>query len=211
MLQILFVSADDSQQVFDKYFADMPWCAIPFEERDVKKALEKRLEITGYPTLLMLGPRPADDEDNFGDRPIINTDVRAVIENGDYISDFPYYPKPWGDLCQSTDDINTHKCLIVFHELGDDQQQEAVEDAVKQAAEDYRGDELIKFYWANDQGAPLAANVRETCAALGMRAEPTMVLLDIPEDGAYYLSDETDITPETIKWFLLNKGDRLQI
>merc|ERR1719401_1222502 len=23
---------------------------------------------------------------------------RAVIENGDYITDFPFYPKPWGNL-----------------------------------------------------------------------------------------------------------------
>ena len=205
------MSADESQKEFDSYFNDMPWCAIAFEEREAKKALEKRLEITSYPTLLMLGPVPADEDDNFGDRAIINPDVRAVIENGDYITDFPYYPKPWGDLCRTTDDINTHKCLIVFCEGADDEEQDKVEEAVKQAAEDYRGDEFIKFYWANDPDATLSSNIRNACELGDLQEEPTMILLDMQDDGAFYQSDEKDITPETIKWFLVNKGERHQI
>jgi hypothetical protein len=138
--------------------------AIPCGDQEAREGLEMRLEITSYPKLVMLGPKPFDDEDNFGDRPIINTEVVLVIENGDYITDFPFYPKPWGDLCKKTDDrINTHKCLIVFHEGGDDEEQMEVEDAVREAAKEYRGDELIKFYWACDCDAPLSANIRQAC------------------------------------------------
>ena len=70
-----------------------------------------------------------------------------------------------GDLCKTTDDINTHKCLIVFHEGGDDEEQMDEEDTVRDAAEEYRGkgDEFIKFYWACDAEAPLSSNIRQAC------------------------------------------------
>jgi hypothetical protein len=182
----------------------MSFGAIPFEELEAREGLESRFEITSYPTLIMLGPRPADDADNFGDRPIINTEVQAVIENGDYITDFPFYPKPWGDLCKTTDDINTHKCLIVFHEAGDEEEQMDVEDAVRDAAEEYRGDEFIKFYWACSADSPVAANIRQACQLGEFQEHPRMVLLDIQNDGAFFVSDEAEITHETIKWFLSN-------
>jgi hypothetical protein len=204
---LIFVSGDESQASFYKYWSEMAFGAIPFEEQEPREGLESRLDITTYPTLVMLGPKPDDNEDNFGDRPIINTEVRAVIENGDYITDFPFYPKPWGDLCNTTDDINTHKCLIVFHESGDDEEQMDVEDAIKEAAEEYRGDEFIKFYWANEPDSPLASNIRQACGLGSLREEPTMVLLDIKADGAFFVSEETEITPETIKFFLVNYKD----
>ena len=167
-----------------------------------------RLEITSYPTLIMLGPRPVDEDDNFGDRPVINSEVRPVIENGDYITDFPFYPKPWGDLCKTTDDINTHKCLVVFHEGGDEEEQMDIEYAVRDAAEEYRSDdELVKFYWACNADAALCSNIRNACNLGTIGDLPSMVLLDIPNDGNYYVSDEQDITEETIIEFLSNYKD----
>lgn len=204
---MIFVSGDESQASFYKYWSEMGCGAIPYEEQEAREGLETRLEITSYPTLVMLGPKPEDDDENFGDRPVINTEVRAVIENGDYITDFPFYPKPWGDLCKTTDDVNTHKCLIVFHEDGDDEEQMDVEDAVREAAEEYRGDEFIKFYWAKDGESALSANIREACNLGPSKETPTMVLLDIKSDGCYYVSQETDITPETIQFFLVNYKD----
>jgi len=130
-----------------------------------------------------------------------------VIENGDYITDFPFYPKPWGDLCKTTDDINTHKCLIVFHEAADDEEQMDLEDAIRDAAEDYRGDEFIKFYWACDPDAPLSSNIRQACKLGPVGHSPRMVLLDIPDDGNFFVSDENEISAETITNFLANYKD----
>ena len=90
---------------------EFAFCALPYEDIEARESLEMRLEITSYPTLIMVGPRSEDE-----DRPVINSEVRAVIENGDYLTEFPFYRKPWGDLSKTTDDINTHKCLVVFHD-----------------------------------------------------------------------------------------------
>jgi len=209
--ELIFVSGDASEESYDTFLKETSFCAIPFEETEARENLETRLDITSYPTLIMLGPRPEDDNDNFGDRPVINSEVRAVIENGDYITDFPFYPKPWGDLCKTTDDINTHKCLVVFHEGGDDEEQMEVEYAVRDAADEYRsGDELVKFYWAFDPDATLSANIRKACNLGPISDLPSMVLLDIPNDGTYYVSDERDITEDTIIEFLGNYKDCVQ-
>ncbi|KAG7369035.1 redoxin domain protein [Nitzschia inconspicua] len=207
--ELLFVSGDESEASYNKFISETSFCAIPFEDSAAREALEMRLEITSYPTLVMLGPKPIDDDDNFGDRPVINTEVRAVIENGDYITDFPFYPKPWGDLCKTTDDINTHKCLIVFHEGGDDEEQMDIEDAVRDAAEEYRGDgdDFIKFYWACDPDAPLSSNIRQACQLGPISDVPTMILLDIPNDGTFFVSDAEEITTETIVSFLSNYNE----
>lgn len=210
LLQMIFVSGDDSQASFYKHWSQMTFGAIPFEDQVAREGLESRLDIASYPTLVMLGPKPEDESENFGDRPVINKEVRAVIENGDYISDFPFYPKAWGDLCKTTDDINTHKCLIVFHEGGDDEEQIDIEDAIREVAEEYRGDEFIKFYWANDQGSTLSSNIREACSLGPIQGEPVMVLLDIKADGSFYVSQEKEITPETIKFFLMNYTDEVR-
>jgi len=201
--ELIYVSGDESEPAFEAFFGEMTCGAIAYDDEEAREALESRLDITAYPTLVMLGPKPEDEEDNFGDRPIINTEVRAVIENGDYITDFPFYPKPYGDLCKTIDDINTHKCLIVFHENGDEEEQFEIEYALRDASEEYRGEEFIKFYWAFDQEAGMAAGIWQACELIDSES-PTMVLLDVKNDGAFYVSDETEITPETIKFFLMN-------
>lgn len=96
---MIFVSGDDSEASFYKYWSQMSCGAIPYDEHEARDNLEARLEISLYPTLVMLGPKQDDESTTNGDRVVINTEVRAVIENGDYITDFPFYPKPWGDLC----------------------------------------------------------------------------------------------------------------
>jgi len=207
----------------------MQCAAIPYDEQDARASLEEALEITSYPTLVMLGPKQDDAFTTKGDRVVINSEVRAVIENGDYITDFPFYPKPWGDLCsklwltptkgknmwcidtnayafieETTDDINTHKCLIVFQEGTDEELQEEGENAVRMVAEEYRGDELIKFYWANDADSALPTNIRDACR-LGVATDtPTMILLDVRNNGTFYVSPDDEITVASIKFFLLN-------
>mmetsp|Transcript_16247 Transcript_16247/g.37420 ORF Transcript_16247/g.37420 Transcript_16247/m.37420 type:complete len:427 (-) Transcript_16247:307-1587(-) len=206
--ELLFVSGDASELSYITIVDETSFCSVPFEETEAREALEMRLDITSYPSLIMLGPKPTDEEDNFGDRPIINSEVRAVIENGDYLTDFPFYPKPWGDLCKTTDNINAHKCLVVFHEAGDEEEQMEVEYALRDAAEEYRnGEELVKFYWAFDPDAPLSSNIREACEIGPISELPSMILLDIPNDGAFYVSLEQEITEESILNFLATYKD----
>ncbi len=48
-MEIVFASSDRDQTSFDEYYADMPWCAVPYEKRDIKVGstifIIKQLEI----------------------------------------------------------------------------------------------------------------------------------------------------------------------
>mmetsp|Transcript_70102 Transcript_70102/g.222203 ORF Transcript_70102/g.222203 Transcript_70102/m.222203 type:complete len:138 (+) Transcript_70102:38-451(+) len=43
--QVVFVSSDKSQEDFDGYFKKMPWLALPFAQRDVKKMLSRKFKV----------------------------------------------------------------------------------------------------------------------------------------------------------------------
>jgi nucleoredoxin len=195
--ELLFVSADESQDEFDGYFKDMNFGAIPFAD-EAKFALTKGLQVRGYPTLLMLSI----------ERELINPNIRGIIENGDYISDFPYFPKPYGDLNHTPSDINDHRCIIVFHEGGDDEEQEDVVDAIKAASAQYP--DLI-MYWATTV-SQVTQSVRGALTLGAITPNPILILLDIPDNGGYYVCENKgEITDEVICQFVEQPGKRIQI
>jgi len=46
--EIVFVSSDKSDAEFEKYYAGMPWKALPFHKRDIKDRISKKLKVWGY-------------------------------------------------------------------------------------------------------------------------------------------------------------------
>jgi len=203
--ELLFVSSDRSEAEFNEYFGTMSFPAIPYHEREAKAGLSSRLQVRGIPTLIMFGPRPSGG----GDRPLINGNVRGPIEQGTYVADFPFAPKQYGNLNGSSDNINNSRCVVVFHEGGDDEEQEEVAAAVTEAAKKC-DDQNLRFYWATDP-AGLSKAVREAVKLGPIHDEPVMVLLDIPDRGAFYVSDQKEVTVESILAFVENPGERQQL
>ena len=77
------------------------------------------------------------------------------------------------------------------------------------AAENYKG-KTIKFYWVLEPNG-LSNNVR-AAVGLGKAIEaPKMILLYVGDNGAYYLSDKTEITMDAILEFIQSPGARHQI
>ena len=126
-----------------------------------------------------------------------------------YVADFPFAPKQYGDLNGSSENINNRRCVVVFHEGGDDEEQEEVAAAVTEAAQK-SADQNLRFYWATDP-AGLSKAVREAVKLGPIQDEPVMVLLDIPDRGAFYVSAEKDVTVESILAFVENPGERQQL
>lgn len=198
--EILFVSSDHDPQTFDSYFRTMPFGAIPYEDRAAKTALSARLQIRGIPTLVVL------DKESDGDRVVINKNVRPVIESGD-LQDFPFWPKPHCDLNKTLDNINATRCVIVFCEGGDDEEQHEVQEALKVAGGNYSGVDSLRFFWANSPTG-LTRTVRDALRLGPINDEPVMVLLDIPDGGSFYVSTCKDITASAILAFAESPGQR---
>lgn len=207
--EILFVSSDRDRKSFKDNFNQMPFGAIPYGDRYAKNKLTKFLGIRGIPALLIFGPKPVAG----GFRPLLNPNIRDFFERGDYINDFPYLPSPFGDINATKEDINTHRFIIIFHEAGDDMEQDEIKEAIKSASDIYEasGGKPIKLCYAFSTSG-LCESLRSVLRLGVPKDEPTMVLLDIPDSGAYYVCPQgVELTQEVILGFTKTPGQRQQI
>lgn len=89
-LEIVFASADRSQEQFDEYFGEMPWKAFPFGDQRKDKASAK-FKVQGIPTLVLL-----DSEGN-----LITTEARGNVSEDPQGADFPWKPPTIAEACGS--------------------------------------------------------------------------------------------------------------
>merc|ERR1712224_179010 len=113
--ELVFVSSDKTEEAFNEYFGEMTFCALQFSLRDTKNKLSKNYEVQDIPTLVMLGP-----VNKNGERPLINKNCRSFIEQED-LSEFPFKEKKYGSI--SSANLNESKCVLIFHENGDDEEE----------------------------------------------------------------------------------------
>jgi len=83
--EIVFASSDKDQASFDEYYAEMPWLALPFDDRDTKNALSKKYKVQGIPSLVILGKNGE----------LHTTDGRSAVSA---VEDFPWIPPSFGEL-----------------------------------------------------------------------------------------------------------------
>ncbi|KAK3248794.1 hypothetical protein CYMTET_41752 [Cymbomonas tetramitiformis] len=86
--EIVFISSDKSQDQFNEYYAEMPWLALPYEDRDRKAKLSKKFKVSGIPSLVIL-----DDEGK-----VITTDGRGAVTDSEFIANFPWSPPTLEDV-----------------------------------------------------------------------------------------------------------------
>jgi nucleoredoxin len=86
--ELIFVSSDKTQEAFNEYFSEMPWMALPFEDRDTKNKLSKKFKVRGIPSLVVL--------DGAGN--LITDDGRSKVSEDPAGDKFPWIP-PSFDEC----------------------------------------------------------------------------------------------------------------
>lgn len=205
--ELVFVSSDRDVSQFDEYYAEMPWLALPYADRDAKSSLSKIFDVSGIPSLVVLGPKVD------GKREVINGSARgeASVDN---VAEFPWHPKPYANIAETAEcngsDINESPAIVVLCEAADDDEQKDIIAAVKAVAtKQSKESELLFFYGAKSGG--LVDRVRQLCGFDGKKDEVTMLKLDIPDNGGYYVSDCKDITVDSIEAFMENPGNRVQL
>ncbi|KAL5557810.1 hypothetical protein UlMin_034021 [Ulmus minor] len=65
--EIVYVSSDEDMVTFNCYHARMPWLAIPFSDLETKKALNRKYDIEGIPSLVILQANDNKDEATLHD------------------------------------------------------------------------------------------------------------------------------------------------
>ena len=208
--ELIFISSDKDDSSFQEYFDTMTFCALPFEYREAKAQLGKLFDVSGIPQLIMLGPQ----DKNTGDRPVINDDVRGIVQNcidnnTNIADEFPFVKKNYGDLGMNAGDLYDKKHLIVFHENGDDDEQQEVMNNLKELANRSTDDDNIGFLWSFDTDG-VAPRIRQLIKK-PVSEHPTIVILDIPDNGGYYICSQSDISVESLLDFQKNPGERQQL
>jgi len=182
-VEIVFVSSDRDEAAFKEYYGEMPWLALPFSLRDKKNALSSKFGVRGIPMLVILG---ADGE-------VITTEGRAGVSADSFVEDFPYHPKPLNDLKDCLSGINEKRCLVCLLDTANAEERAAatavmqkVADAeFKKAEANRRGAQ--RFFVAT--GGPIQ-QIRSGCKLTATPKGPVMLLLDLGDQGAFYVPEE---------------------
>ncbi|XP_067165814.1 nucleoredoxin [Apteryx mantelli] len=193
--EILFVSADRSEDSFKQYFSEMPWLAVPYTDEARRSRLNRLYGIQGIPTLIVL--------DSKGD--VITRQGRVEVLNDVECREFPWHPKPVLELTDSNAvQLNEGPCLVLFVDSEDDGESEAAKQLIQPIAE-----KIIAKYKAKEEEAPLLFFVAgEDDMTDSLRdytnlpeAAPLLTILDMSA-RAKYVMDVEEITPEIVEAFV---------
>jgi len=202
--EIIFVSGDQDEKSFEEYRAEMPWLSLPFSRRAEKEALSRRFEVDGIPSLVILN----------SDFSIVNKNARGAVAQDPTGAEFPWQPKPVEELSKTVEsagmDINESPAIIALcTDMNKDEQAEVhsgvlevAKEVMGAAGED--GPEVI-FFTAKDVAGPVPQVLR--LMGLGQEFTRGLLLLDIPDEGGFYVSEPEKIDATTVREFLASYKD----
>jgi len=201
--EIVFVSSDKEAGQFQEYFEEQPWLALDYADRKTKEQLSSCFGVRGIPSFVII------DKDGS----VITKEGREAVSADPTGVDFPWYPKPVKNLAAGPGGINETPTIVAFCETSDAKTKKIVEDALQPLAEKYiadaktQGDEdpQLAFVIATEGGG-LSDKLREllNMASANPESPPRLMLVDIPDDGAYYEGPEGEITAAVVDQFVSN-------
>ncbi|RXN03888.1 nucleoredoxin [Labeo rohita] len=156
--EIVFVSADRSEESFTQYFSEMPWLAVPYTDEARRSRLNRLYGIQGIPTLILL-----DTEGHM-----ITRQGRVEILNDPDCRLFPWHPRPVLELSESNA-VQLHEgpCLVLFVDAEEEGELEPAKELIQPIAE-----KIMAKYKAKEEETPLLFFVA------GEVRIPTLILLD---------------------------------
>lgn len=71
--EVVFLSSDKNQSEFDSYFKEMPWLAVPYSNRRIKKRLSNKFDVSGIPSLILIDPKTGEVTNENGRSAVSDT------------------------------------------------------------------------------------------------------------------------------------------
>ncbi|XP_067866724.1 nucleoredoxin isoform X3 [Heterodontus francisci] len=192
--EIVFVSADRSEDSYKQYFSEMPWIAVPYTDEARRSRLNWHYGIQGIPTLIIL-----DQEGK-----IITRQGRPAVLNDMDCKDFPWNPKPVLELTESNAmQLNEGPCLVLFVD-SEEEELEPAKQLIQPIAE-----KILSEHKAKDEDPPLLFFVAgEDDMTESLRdftnlpeSAPLLTILDMSQ-RAKYVKDVEEITPAIVEEFV---------
>ena len=133
----------------------------------------------------------------------ISSNARGKISSDPTGAEFPWLPKALVDMvADGPEGINDELALCVLLEGCDAPTTAAAKAVLEPIAEASKAaGEGTLFFYAPATGGP-TEQIRQMMKLGSPTATAQMVLIDIPDEGGYYVSPATEVTAETVSGFL---------
>ncbi|XP_064159708.1 nucleoredoxin-like isoform X1 [Anguilla rostrata] len=193
--EIVFVSADRSEDSFKQYFSEMPWVAVPYTDEGRRSRLNRLYGIQGIPTLILLDPEGH----------VITRQGRVEVLNDPECRFFPWQPRPVLELREANAvHLNEGPCLVLFVDAEEEEELELARELIQPIAE-----KIMAKYKATEEETPLLFFVAgEDDMSDSLRdytnlpeAAPLLTILDMSA-RAKYVRDVEEITPTVVEQFV---------
>merc|ERR1712217_476980 len=89
-LEVVFVSSDKDEAMFNEYYAEQPWAAMPFANREMKAQLSKKFKVQGIPPFVIVDAEGA----------LITRDGREAVSKDPTGEKFPWTPPTAAEKAQ---------------------------------------------------------------------------------------------------------------
>lgn len=209
--EVVFVSMDESEEKFKEYLGEMPWLALPYDDKQTRSLLMTELEVRGLPSLVIL------DED----RQVITAKGREFALKDPEGLKFPWHPQPLNEISYSFDGIAQKPSVVVFMEGAAPEAQEAMVAELQAVAEEYVArakadpeDEAaaFNFFYAKEVstfskalrsivGLEQISPKDRFLKAKAESAKPKLVLMDIAKEVCH-ISDADPVDGATVRGVL---------
>lgn len=107
-MEIVFASSDQDEKAFTDYFAEMPWLALPYSERDLKEKLSKKYKVRGIPSFVVLDGSNGE---------VITTEGRAKVSEDPKGEELPWKPKALKELLEESSFVNKEGKSVKFGDI----------------------------------------------------------------------------------------------
>jgi nucleoredoxin len=192
--EIIFCSGDKSESAMKSYYKEQcdkggDWLCLPFSN---KGALDGMFEIEGIPTFYIVSPEGK----------MINKGAQSLVPHAK-ASDFPWAPPPIADMNgPAINQINESSGMCIFLESCTPEVQEKILATLTPIAAEYAAQddpELIFLY--TKKSGDVSTQIRTMCGLPSPSpGQPSLVLLDIPDQGGYYVGQITaELDGSTVK------------
>ena len=105
-------------------------------------------------------------------------------------AEFPWYPKPVNDMAEGADGLNEESCVCLMMEGCKKEAQDALYAAMTSLAEAAKAGGAEELYFCAKASGQIADQVRKLTKIGDASDKPQLVILDIPDQGGYYVSED---------------------
>ncbi len=190
ILPFLFRFAGKEFEIIDMDFsAEMPWLALPQNAFEAKKKLGEAFRVETCPMLVIIDP----------DGTVVTTEGVEIISKDTEGECFPWTPKPLYDLSTLEPEIlgemNDTVTLVALCEGCSEEQKAEIEKQMMPVAQKAfdeakaSGCEAGMLFFTATETSDVVYQLRTSCELGEPTSTPQLVILDIPDSGAYYVFD----------------------